>query len=230
MEIFRTDVRHLVLKIKSSEEKQKKCKEKLANIFRTMHYCTIANTSIKNDFSSDTKQILVQLKETDEQNKSLRTILREILVKIREQKFVNTEKIPVVNNKRQSTRDLSLIPNIQRSHHPEGRILPISSKSELNINTREIRGHGAGNLVSTASTTSDVKLKVQEKSVNFENKLTKTFREFKCGNLISRLGIERENLEKNLFFKESSRYEGISTRLTFLRILPEFKKIKCKNR
>lgn len=55
-------------------------------------YRTVQNHPIKNCFTSYTKQILVQLKETDEQNKNLRTSLREILTEISEIKN-NKQKI-----------------------------------------------------------------------------------------------------------------------------------------
>lgn len=80
-----------VLKIKLSE-RNRKCKEKFANVFRSMQNHRIANESVKSGFTSLTKHVLTELKEIDEQNKSLRTIHCEILVKFGKLKFVNPEK------------------------------------------------------------------------------------------------------------------------------------------
>lgn len=65
-------------------KKIKKCKEKLVNVFGTMHNCQC----IKSGFASLTKHVLTELKEINEQNKSVRTILREIFVKFGELKFL----------------------------------------------------------------------------------------------------------------------------------------------
>lgn len=75
--------------------------------------------------------------------------------------------------------------------------------------------------------------KLREKSVNFENILIKKFRKFKGEILIIRLGNGREKREKNLFLGEGDGLEenlmtAINTLFLFLRILPEWEKIKCK--
>lgn len=227
MEIFRENIRQIVLKQKSNEEKNKKDKEKFANVLRLQIH-TIAKTSVK--------QILRQLKETDEENKSIRTSLREILVKFHELKFVNKvkpEEIPVVDKLRESSRDLSQISNIQRSHHVGGQIHNIPSKCESNIRVREIRANNLGDLASTITTTSNAKLTIRKKSVNFENILIKKFRKLKGEILIIRLGNGREKQEKNLLFGEGDGLEenlttAINTLFPFLHILPEWEKIKCK--
>lgn len=191
MEIFRTDVRHIVLAIKSSEEKQKRCKEKLENAYRVVQNHTIPNELMKSYFTPHTKQILGELKETDEQNKSLRASLRAILMKISQQKFVNTEKTvenPIVNKERLSSENPSQISNIQRSHHADGQIHTISSKYESNTKVQEIRAHNLGNSIPTGPTTYDREITNRESLVNFKNFLT-TLRKFTGYRIITRKGV-----------------------------------------
>lgn len=213
--IIRIEVRHIVLRLKLSEEEQKKRKTKLANVFRTIKNYTFSKATEKTDFASFTKQILTQLKKTDELNKSIRTILCELLVKISELKHVNTvrtDEIPVVNKKWQTLRNISQISNIQQSHHIWENIHPVPLKCVSNTEVREIHPHDSGNMVSTYDA-------IQEKK-------------FKGENLIIRFGIRRKKLEKNLLFEESAGFERSFMRdvkvLIFFHILPEFKKIKCK--
>lgn len=182
-------------------------------MLRTIQIHTIAKSSVK--------QILRQLKETDEENKSIRTSLREILLKTRELKFVNgvkLDEIPVEDRERESSRDLSQISNIQRSNHVEGQIHTTPSKCESNISVRENRAYFLGDMASTLSTTSNAELTIREKSVNFKNILTKFI---------------WKKQEKTLLYAKNDGFEEnltttINTQNLFLRFLPESRKIKCK--
>lgn len=150
MEIFHKEVRHIVLTLKSSEEKQKKCKEKLTNVFRTIQNHRINNTKVNGYFSSYVKQILTELKETDEQNKSIRTCLRVTLIKINEQK--KTYKNPIVDNVELPPESPFL--EIQRSLHA----------GESHTEMQEIQA--------------DTKLINQESLVKSRNSLIITFEKF----------------------------------------------------
>lgn len=115
MEIFRTEVRHIVLTLKSNEEKQKKCKEMLTSVFRTIQNDPIVNTITKGYSTSYIRQILSQLKETDEQNKSIRKCLRVTLIKISEQKKKN--EIPILEDRKLPSGNP--FPNFQQVQHAE---------------------------------------------------------------------------------------------------------------
>lgn len=188
MDIFRTNIRHIVLAIKSSEERQRKCKEELTNVFRMVQKHPNSDASKKISFTLFTKQILSELKETDEKNKALRTNLREILIKICEQKFMNTEKtneIPIVSKKRLTSKNPSQISNIQQSHHAERQIHVISSKY---LSNNEIRKIKIRDWTSNISPTTDTNLMDQKASVKLKKCLI-TFSTFTGRRIIIRLGV-----------------------------------------
>lgn len=184
MDMFQSKIRHIVLKIKSSEEKQKNCKKILTNVYRTVQ---IYNASMKEYFASYTKIILNQLKETDEQNKLLRTNLRDILVKISEiANTKRTDEIPIVNQGGLSPQNLLQRSDTQHLHRVEGQIHIISS--EYNTKIREIQAHNFDSMTSNISTTIDTKLTNQESLVNFKKYLI-SFEKFAEEKIINRVGI-----------------------------------------
>lgn len=227
MEIFQTNVRHIVLRIKASEEKQKEFREKLANIYRTVQNHPIPNDSMRSDFTSFTKELLTHLKETDEQNKSLRATLREVLIKIREQKFVKTKKtakILSVNEGGLSSENPFKIPYIQRSHQIERQINLISSVNGTNTQAQRVQIQNFGNLASTTTSTEQTKVFTSQRvSVNFENVLTMKFSKFADERTINRMKIspmdsgENSDVEISAFFCILQHFE-----------IQERKKIKCK--
>lgn len=74
MEIFRTDVRHVVLMLKLSNEKQQNHKNELEKLYRMIQkQGTI--------FAPYTNQLLKDLKEINESYKSLKKLLLETLIK-----------------------------------------------------------------------------------------------------------------------------------------------------
>lgn len=122
MEIFQARVRHIVLTLKSSEEKQKECKEKLTNTFRTLQQYKndpIANKIVKSYSGLYIKNILIQLREADERNKSTRKCLQEILIKIKQHKFENFTKADEVFQREPSSENLFEVTNIHQSQHVE---------------------------------------------------------------------------------------------------------------
>lgn len=130
MNMFQSEVRQLILKIKTSEDWQKKCKEKLVNLLRTEQIHPISNVWMKSEFTSVTKQLLVQLKDTDELNKSSRSILRKILTS--EQNLrMNRRALPLENQ----IQTLGF----QSSHHDEKQINHISFGNRIRIQAREVQ-------------------------------------------------------------------------------------------
>lgn len=123
MNILRSKVRQIILQLKASEERQKRCKEKLVNFFRTQQ-----KHPIKSERTSITKQLLVQIKDTDELNKSSKSILHKMLVKISEWNFENTNQIPRVNKKQPPSGNS--IPLNEKQHSAEIRNHFISLKDE----------------------------------------------------------------------------------------------------
>lgn len=92
METFRSDIRHIVLKIKSYEESLKRCKENLANELRKIQNYPISTLK---SFAPYTKQILCEIKIFDEENKSFREDLRILLTKIKNLPNEKEENDPV---------------------------------------------------------------------------------------------------------------------------------------
>lgn len=184
MEQIRTNIRHVVLALKLSEEKRSRFKEKLASIYRTMQNQPNFNVSTKGRFASYTKHCLEHLKEMNEQHKSFRANLRTILIKFSEQKADTDKKngIPVFTEKNQSAKNSSLILNIQRTHY----IHLISSECNSNIERQTIRTHNFSNLTSTMATNNTGFM--EQKSVNSQNNLT-MFRKFTGKRISIRVGI-----------------------------------------
>lgn len=229
MEIFQTDIRHMVLRIKTNEEKHKKCKEELANLYRTMQNNPTSNVSMKSDFNSFTKQVLIKLKETDEQNKTLRVTLREVLIKISEKKFLTPKKtdvIPSANMKGLSSENPFQIPDIQRSHHAGGHSHHISSEREINTQTQEVQAQDFGDSATATAQPQpqSTGFTRQRVLVNFKNVLNKKFSTFTEKGIIIRMSIgpmesdENVQVDKPTFFSISLQHPKI----------PEWKKTKCK--
>lgn len=180
MEIFRKTIRHIVLKIKTSEKRQQECKENLAIAYRTMQRHSISNASIK----SYTKQILSEIKANDEWNKCFRKELLELLIKIktfqtestREAKSDHAAKLSVFFGHATNQNALSSI-EIQNQ--------PVSSGYEVKtqINTRKIPDH---EWTSGFPATTDTKNR--KSSVNLNNHLI-TFTKFLGKRIIIRVGV-----------------------------------------
>lgn len=223
MEDLREYVRKIILVIKSREERQKKKREKLTNVYRTIQKYPVFKTSY---FTSYTKQILSGIKEADGQNKCFKEDLRGLLIKID-----NLRRNVGPGTKKDFSPEI-LVGIIEKQQKQT-----ISSEYESNIELRKIQTYDTDNLMSTISTTSDIKLTSRESSINFENSSMTKFNKFTGKRNNIQMGVE---LKKDLFKKITEfespiwNFERVVYILTFFYTwlkyfkLPELKKIKCK--
>lgn len=236
MDMFRTDVRLIVLRIKLSEEKQKKCKKKLESVFRTMQNHSTTNTSEKNKLSFfKIKPVLAELKETDELNNFFKASLREILIKISELKLVDkkkTNEIPGVNEGELSSENPLRTPDIQQLHG----VRFISVEKRPNTRTPEIQTRKFGNLAA-----SDIKSTVQGEMVTFKNALTIESSKFIVKGNTIHMNIGPMQPVKNISLRRTTSFvihkrnfaRAVYTPTIFCTLfnyfeIPELKKIRCK--
>lgn len=175
MEELRPQIRQLILKLKTSEENQKKRRRELSNAYRNVQKDPISDASLKNCFALYTKRVLNEIKITDDLNKSFKEDLRTVLTKIRsviptiESKHLECKPIykqkasahDFVDSVNTSTTAASNETQIQTVSHKsisefsnkkqtarmisESKIHPISSKCESNTKTRKIQAHDFDN-------------------------------------------------------------------------------------
>lgn len=224
MAIFQSEVRQLILKIKTSEDWQKRCKEKLVNLLRTEQIHPISNGRMKSEFTSITKQFFVQLKDTNEINKSSRSILRNILIS--EQNLRVNKKTFLSGNQIQTL-------GFQSSHHDEKQMNDISFEGRTYIQTREVQTKKFENSVRETSLFEPTKFIRWNVPVIFENMIAsgngKFMKEINTGSNIksmkqngTKFGISKRNFAKIIYTPIF-----ICVLINYHEI-PEFKKIMCK--
>lgn len=162
MEKLRIVIRQTILMLKSSEEKQKNRKEELTIVYRTIRKNPISNSLEKNNFATNIKKILVQLRFIDEQNK--RTALHTTLKKIHEEEFVHSK-----NKGKPTTTPLS-----ERSTTPSP-FLNFDVQNRITVEYHlESRTDKSNDLTLTVPTTTVVEGLGQKLQVIFEHDLFST--------------------------------------------------------
>lgn len=182
MEVFRAEIRHIVLMLKFSEEKQRKYKKQLLEVYRTVQKHSIPNPSEKNNSASYTNQYLKQLKEIYELNKSVRTLLRATLIEHHEQHFVNIKKA------NESSTTL-VVENENLTRESQIDVVKQSFQEKCDLKQESPKSQPKG-LDSLTTLTTDVKLSSDGPQVNFENDLISIKFEFLTDTKTSiRMGI-----------------------------------------
>lgn len=210
MAISRSEVRQLILKIKASEDWQKRCKEQLMSLLRTEQFHPNSNVRVKSESTSITKRFIVQLKNTNELNKLSRSILREIL--INKQNFEVSEKTSLSRNQTQPL-------GFQPSYHDGKQMNTLPFESRAYIRKQEVQAKNFGNSVQKTSLTKSTELTRRNVLVTFENMINSGTGKF-TNKKFSR--VLKGNFAKTIY---TSMFICI---LMSFREIPEFKKIRCK--
>lgn len=137
MEVFRADIRNIVLTLKSSEEKQKKYKEELVELYRTVQKYSVP--------APYTKQLLKNLKEINDLYKSSKKLLLVTLIKNHEQNCMDIKRAnestttSVVEDEHLNHSRKSQIDVVKQSIREKCGLKQKSSKSQPNSLDNSIR-------------------------------------------------------------------------------------------
>lgn len=218
METFQAEMRHIVLTLKLSEEKQRNYKNELVNVYRTVQKHSNSNPFEKNNSTPCTKQLLKQLREIDELNKSVRTLLRVTLMEHRGKNFVknaNESTATLVAEDKHLTPDPFSIYSTRESQIDVVR-QPTQEKYDVKPKSSKSQPNGLDSSILTTLTT-DVKLSSEGSQVNLKNDLISIeFKLFTDARAITRMDMMPIHSVENLLLWQIE--------------IPERRKIKCKIR